>query len=119
MKFFKDEMDAVNSAVATDGGQGEVPLTLENLQGGFLLWALPIAFNLVIFSLEVIAVPNNAQFISRVTLFQRDVYFQMIIPRMMLKFRKRNNMSAGRGLYDSSPRHSIIKPSNDMVPVSR
>ena len=54
IKFFKDEMDAVNSAVATDEGQGESPLTLENLQGGFLLWIFPIAFTILVFSIEVI-----------------------------------------------------------------
>ena len=55
MKFFKDEMDAVNSAVAKDGGQGEIPLTLENLQGGFLLWALLVTFVMIIFCLEVLS----------------------------------------------------------------
>ena len=58
LKFFKDEMDAVNSAVATDGGEGETPLTMENLQGGFLLWAISTSFIFVIFFTEVLRLDN-------------------------------------------------------------
>ena len=58
LKSFKDEMDAVNSAVANDQGEGEAPLTLANLQGGFLLWAISTSFIFVIFFTEVLRLDN-------------------------------------------------------------
>ena len=80
-------MDAVNSAVATDGGEGETPLTMENLQGGFLLWALLTVFILVIFSLEVLRIDN-----LRVTCQVYKCVFQMVVPIMISKITQRDKM---------------------------
>ena len=52
-KLFRDEMNKYNSAVATDGGQALTALTMENLQGGFLLLVLMTIFNILIFLIEV------------------------------------------------------------------
>ena len=84
LKLFKDEMDAVNSAVATDGGQGESPLTLENLQGGFLFWALPITFIILIFSIEVIwvdslGITRSCTFwIKLIAIFRQGSYWRVV-----------------------------------------
>ena len=84
-------MDAVNSAVATDGGEGETPLTMENLQGGFLLWALSTAFIFVIFSTEVLRVDN-----LRITSKVCKYVFQMVVPTMISKITRRNRVLENR-----------------------
>ena len=91
-------MDAVNSAVATDGGEGEIPLTMENLQGGFLLWALLTVFILVIFSLEVLRI-DNFGVTSKVYKF----VFQMVVPSMISKITQRDKML-------EEPRQEMISP---------
>ena len=73
-------MDAVNSAVANDQGEGETPLTMENLQGGFLLWALLTVFIFVIFSLEVLRI-DYLRVISKVY----KCVFQMVVSIMISK----------------------------------
>ena len=91
-------MDAVNSAVATDGGEGETPLTMENLQGGFLLWALLTVFILVIFSFEVFRIDT-----LRVTSKVYKFVFQMVVPAMISKITKRQKTLEER-------QHDMVSP---------
>ena len=53
-KYFRDEMDSVNKLASFRDSRDAIPLTVDTLQGGFLLWAIVLMISILIFIAEVI-----------------------------------------------------------------